>query len=120
MKKGNTLEKGLLFFALTCLVLSHIFKENKNIFIIGFYLFTDFILLSIYIKFVEILSTLWKIIWALCILSILFVIISILYLPTWDIKDLVPFSMYLFLFSSNILYKKNKEKFDKEPDLELK
>jgi len=120
MNKRNTLEKGLLFFALTCLVLSHIFKDNKNIFIIGFYLFTDFILLSTYIRLVKILSTIWKIIWALCILSILFVIISILYLPTWDIKDLVTFSMFLFVFSFNILYKKNKEKFDMESDFELK
>ena len=120
MTKRNTLEKGLLFFALICLVLSHIFKDDKNIFIIGFYLFTVFIFLSTYIRFIKIVSTIWKIIWALCILSILFVIISILYLPTWNIKDLVICSMFLFVFSFNMLYKKNKEKFDIERDFELK
>ena len=114
MNKNNALEKGLLFLAVICLALSHIFKDYKTIFAIGFYLFTDFILLSAYMRFKNLLSPFWKIIWALCILSILFVIITILYIPSWDIKDLVLLSLFLFVSSFNWLSKKNKKGFDRQ------
>lgn len=114
MNKRDTLEKILMFFAFICIILSYIFIANKNIFKIGFYLFADITLWSIFIRYKKFLSTTWKIIWSLFILAILFVIISIIYFPTWDIKDIATFSILLFAISFNKLYKKNIEKFDKE------
>ncbi len=108
MKNKEAFQKFLLIIAVVCLVLSYIFTEYRNLFKIGFYLFVDIILLTNFIKLYQFLNFNLKIIWTLFILGIFAVIISLIYFPTYDIKDVATFSILLFAISYNKIYKKHR------------
>ena len=113
MNSKETIQKSLLIVSIACLVLSYIFTGNQFFFKIGFYFCIDMITLVTFIKLYQFLSFLLKIIWILFILGIFAVVLSLIYFPTYDIKDVATFSILLFAISYNKIYKKNRVEIEK-------
>ncbi|MBS1756834.1 MAG: hypothetical protein JSU03_06105 [Bacteroidetes bacterium] len=108
MKNNEAFQKLILIISVVCLILSYIVTEYRIILKIGFYFFMDVILFINFIKLYPFLNLPLKIIWAIFILGVLSVIISLIYFPNYDIKDIATFSILLFAISYNKVYKKHR------------